>query len=77
MRDEIRERILGLLGGGELRDDEPLVVSGRLNSVKVIELATWLEEKFHISFDGHVFHVHDFNTVDSVVELVKTLQVEN
>ncbi|MES2218500.1 MAG: phosphopantetheine-binding protein [Pseudomonadota bacterium] len=73
MKNEIRERVLSLLGSDnqQLGDDDSLVVSGRLSSVKVIELATWLEEKYHIDFYAHTFHVKDFDSVNSILKLVE------
>jgi acyl carrier protein len=76
MRNAIREHILMLLAEHHrhIGDDDSLVISGRLNSVKVIELATWLEEKYQIDFDAHSFHVKDFDSVNDVVRLVKSKQ---
>jgi acyl carrier protein len=76
MRNAIREHILMLLNEPErhIGDDDSLVISGRMNSIKVIELATWLEEKFNIEFDAHTFHVKDFDSVNDVFRLVKSRQ---
>lgn len=76
IKKEIRERILSLLGDDavELGDDESLVLSGRLSSMKVVELATWLEEKYNVTFYAHTFHVRDFDSINSILRLIKANQ---
>jgi acyl carrier protein len=79
MLNEIREQVRALLAKDNLQlgDDDALVTSGRLNSMKVIELATWLEEKYQIDFYAHTFHVKDFNSVNDIVRLVQAKQAGN
>ena len=56
-------------GNVVIGDDESLVVSGRLSSLQLVELAAALEEKYGIDFsDG--FNQYDFDSINNMVALV-------
>ncbi len=71
----IREFLKSLLARkgdtGGFADDEGLLVAGRLDSVDVMEIVVFLESSFGIDFSEHPFDQGDFDSVTSIVVLVK------
>jgi acyl carrier protein len=71
MRDEIRNKIQQLLQDhSTFTDNDSLVTSGRLNSLKIVELASWIELQYGIDFGEKGFNIYDFDTVSSIVALI-------
>lgn len=72
-RDEIRRFVSGLLdnkgANGELADDAPLLSSGRLDSIDVLEIVAFLETRYGIDFAERAFDPGDFDTIDSIAKL--------
>jgi acyl carrier protein len=48
-----------------------LVTSGRLNSLKIVELAVWLEKTYGIDFSESGFNIYDFENVLTIMDLIK------
>lgn len=74
MKETIREYILAEFLPGEssenLKDDTPLRDSGILDSVAIIRLVSFLEERFGISVEAHEAGGEDFDTVANIAALV-------
>ncbi len=51
-------------------DTDSLVLSGRLESLAVMDLAVFLETTFGVDFSRVEFNQADFDSVDSIVALV-------
>ncbi len=70
----IRESILTLLSQNEtnpqLNNDDSLVVSRRLDSLQIVELASQLEAQYGIDFATRGFDQYDFDSVESIVAMV-------
>ena len=47
-----------------------LVISGRLQSLDVVELAMWLEREYHLDFAKHGFNQYDFDSVSSIFSII-------
>jgi acyl carrier protein len=56
---------------GPIGDDDSLVVSGRLSSVDVVDVITFLESNFNFSMDPSGFNVAKFDTVNSIVAMLE------
>jgi acyl carrier protein len=73
-RDQIREFVRSLLArrerGPAFSDREPLVTSGRLNSVEIIEIAVFLEKTFQVDFSLRPFDQYDFDSIEKIAEFV-------
>jgi acyl carrier protein len=73
---EIRKFIEGLLAGyGDkepLRDEESLLVSGRLQSIDAVEIVMFLEQKFGIDFATIGFDRDRIVSIDSICLLVQS-----
>ena len=54
----------------EFNDDTSLVFSGRLSSVDVIEIAVFLEEKYHVNFAELGFDQAQIDNVEAIASLV-------
>ncbi len=54
----------------EFKDSDPLVSSGRLNSLDVVSVAAFLEETFGLNFADTTFDQYKFESVDSIAELL-------
>jgi acyl carrier protein len=75
VRTRVRRRLTELLrdqmGDTEpFADDESLVLSGRLESLGVVNVITFLEEEFQVSIDPSDFELTKFDSVDSITSLV-------
>ena len=76
--DNTRESIRALLKGvlqknndqGEFSDTESLILSGRLQSIDVLEIVVFLEERLGVDFSEGF----DQSQLDSVEEIMKLLQ---
>ena len=61
-------------------DSEPfdsltsLVKSGRLDSLDIISVVSFLEEKFAVNFSNHRFDQYEFDTLESILELAARLK---
>lgn len=74
MKTQIRKVVAYLLSQrGDthpFQDGESLVLSGRLESLAVMELVAFLEETFGMDFARVDFNQTDFDSVDSIAALV-------
>ena len=70
----VLERLQRLEANPTLADDDSLVYSARLDSLSVIELATQLEQQFSIDFNKIGFNQYQFDTINSIVELIQSSQ---
>lgn len=52
-------------------DQDGLLVAGRLDSVDVMEIVVFLENTFAINFSERPFDQGDFDSVNSIVELIE------
>lgn len=74
-REQIRSYIARLLHESRsdseaFRDDESLVLSGRLSSLDVVNLLTFLEGAFQFTIDPNEFDIARFDTVDSIARML-------
>ena len=72
MEEEIKNQIKLIIKQPtlEIANNDSLITSGILNSLNIVELATWMEQKYQIDFSKRVFNVYDFETVESIVTLM-------
>jgi acyl carrier protein len=75
MRDEIRDFLVSILkekGDTEpFSDNDSLILTGRLQSVDVLELAIFIEKKYDIDFAEQGFDQDVFDSVDSIVSFIE------
>jgi len=75
MRDEIRAFLASILqekgDTAAFSDNDSLILTGRLQSVDVLELAMFIEKKYNIDFMEQGFDQDIFDSVDSIVSFVK------
>ena len=74
-RDQIREYIAKMLretagDTAPVTDGESLVVSGRLSSVDVVDVLSYLESNFNFSMDPRRFDPQRFDTVNNIVAML-------
>jgi acyl carrier protein len=78
LRSSVRELILTEFLPGEapenLEDDMPLRTSGILDSLAVLRLTTFLEERCGIRIEAHETGVENFDTVDDIVRFARAKQ---
>lgn len=74
IRSAVRAHLLDDALQGEdpanLADDLPLRTSGVLDSMGVIRLTSFLEDRFAIRIEAHETGVDNFDTVDAIVAFV-------
>lgn len=75
LREEVRGFIRSLLSrreeNPEFSDRDSLVISGRVSSVEVIDIAVFLEKRFGIDFSQRPFDQYDFDSIEKIVGLLK------
>ena len=51
-------------------DQELMLTHGRLDSLSVVELISFLESRFHLDLKGYEFDARDFESVDSLLSFI-------
>ena len=69
--DYIRREYLEEGDERELKTDTPLITGGIVDSFSMVSLKRFLERKYAVKIPDAVATPEAFNTVDSIVELVK------
>lgn len=65
----VREIVSGLVGK-PVRDDQPLVSSGLIDSLSVLTLISALEDRLQIRIPTADVQPDDFDTVDLIVDTI-------
>jgi acyl carrier protein len=76
VKDQVRDYLTKVLrehkdDSGPVSDDESLVLSGRLSSLDVVDVLTFLETQFGFEMDPNEFDQAKFDTVNSITALVE------
>jgi acyl carrier protein len=78
MKDELRQYILNEFLPGEkpenLRDDTPLSTSGILDSVAILRMVTFVEERYGIEVEAHETGTDNFDSIDSIAAFIQNKQ---
>ena len=75
----MRERVLAVLKGVKKdidfeNNDIKLIDDGLLDSLDLLSLATDLSDEFDVDISMFDLEPENFNTVDAIVEFIKSLQ---
>ena len=74
-RDKLRAFLVQILTQngdiGELKDDDSLLLTGRLQSVDAIEIALFLEKEFGIDFSELGFDETQIDSLDRIAHFVE------
>jgi acyl carrier protein len=75
-REQVREYVQKVLKENKddtdpVGDNDSLVLSGRLSSLDVVDVLTFLEGEFSFEMDPNDFDQAKFDTVDSIVEMLE------
>ena len=70
LKDYILKEFLAGEDPEELTDSTPLVSSGILDSLATLQLISFLEKKFNINVQAHEADEENFNTIESISNLV-------
>lgn len=76
-RDQIRaaaREIVADMAGGALADDEPLISSGRIDSLSILKLISRMEGKLGVNIPPANLQPDDFETIDWIVDTVERAQ---
>jgi acyl carrier protein len=76
VKEQIRSFIVEnfLFSERGLEDDEPLFDSGIIDSLGLIKLIAFIEKKFDISIDMSEIMIENFNTLNGIMETLKSRQ---
>jgi D-alanine--poly(phosphoribitol) ligase subunit 2 len=55
-----------------LDENTPLITSGIIDSISVLQLVDFIEEKFKIEFEPHEVDHDNLNTIKRIVSFIKT-----
>ena len=75
-REQVREYVTKVLrehkdDNGPVDDGESLVLSGRLSSLDVVDVLTYLESQFGFAMDPNDFDQSKFDSVNSIVDMLE------
>jgi acyl carrier protein len=70
MRTTVRETVAEMVGHA-VRDCDPIVSSGLVDSLSVVKLITRLEQKLNVSIPPANLQPDDFDSVDLIVETLE------
>jgi len=75
-REQVRQYVQKVLRENKedtdpVGDADSLVLSGRLSSLDVVDVLTFLEGEFNFAMDPNEFDQAKFDSVDSIVEMVE------
>jgi acyl carrier protein len=75
-REEVRSYVKKILvenkdDAAPFADGESLVLSGRLSSLDVVDVLTFLEGKFDFAMDPNEFDQSKFDSVDAIVGMLE------
>ncbi len=72
-RQMIRDFLISLTDGDiEVGDDDSLLESGVLDSLRMVELLGFIEERFGVSIDDEELVPENFETINAIVALLET-----
>ena len=76
-RERVREYVAKVLKENKddtnpFGDGDSLVLSGRLSSLDVVDVLTFLEGEFSFAMDPNDFDMAQFDTVDAIVGMLET-----
>lgn len=54
----------------DIKDDEPLVTAGLLDSLDVMNTVVFMEQEFQLDFSARPFSPDDFDSIDSICQLL-------
>ena len=67
--------VVAEMTGGAVADDEPLISSGRIDSLSILKLIARLEKKLGVSIPPSNLQPDDFENIDYIVETVERAAV--
>jgi acyl carrier protein len=70
LAQQIAEKILKQPAGA-LRDDEPLLSSGLIDSFHLMDLAMLVEDEFGVRIDDSELNPESFDTIAQLVQLIQ------
>ncbi len=70
IRNFVAERLRDRGNEAPANDRESLVMSGRIDSMMVLEIVSFLETRFNYIVDEHLFDQMDYDSIDSIVRLL-------
>jgi acyl carrier protein len=59
-----------------VRDDQPLVTSGLVDSLRVLKLITSLEQRLEVKIPADQLQPEDFDSVDGILETLERVGIE-
>jgi acyl carrier protein len=75
IKEDIRQYILSESLPGEkpsnLHDDTPLRTSGILDSLGMVKLVSFIEEKFGVEVEAHETGVENFDRIEDIAALIE------
>lgn len=76
MKENIRKYIVGeYLDDAEaksLTEDSPLISSGLIDSISVLQVVDFLEDQFSFEFEPHEVDQSNLNTINLMIEFVQS-----
>jgi acyl carrier protein len=65
------------IAGGPVTDTEPLISSGRIDSLSVVRLIMRLEQMLHVSLPAANLQPDDFENIELMIETVERAAVSS
>lgn len=71
LKKYIAEEMLHEAGAGRLEDDAPLIEGGIIDSMNLIRLVAFIEERFGIKIEGEELDIDNFRTLAALSAFVQ------
>ena len=81
-KDQVRDYVIKVLrehkdDNGPVYDNDSLVLSGRLSSLDVVDVLTFLESQFGFAMDPNDFDQSKFDSVNSITSMLEQSGVKS
>ncbi len=73
VREFVQTRFRNALRGRSVDLHDPLISSGVIDSFGILEVIAFLEDTFHVTIDPSQHELSEFETVQSMLELVGSM----
>lgn len=71
IREAAKQVVSAMTGGAPVADDEPLISSGRIDSLSILKLIAQLETRLGVKIPPGNLQPDDFENIDWIVDTVE------
>ncbi len=73
----LQDRVVDASAADQLSEEEPLLERGLIDSLALLQLITFIEERLHLRVPDQEVTLDNFQTVATIDQLIQRLQAKN